>query len=154
MRKIILLGLALATLPSVPTVNAQTVSKNRVIILTDIEADPDDTQSLVRLLLYANQIEIKGIVATTSCWMKTRIAPESINKVINAYGKVQPNLLLHESGFPKAEALLSLVKNGPPVYGMQAVGDNKESEGSEWIIVRCGYQCGAALIHWRRHWIK
>ena len=35
--------------------------KHRVIILTDIEADPDDTESLIRLLLYSNEIDIKGI---------------------------------------------------------------------------------------------
>ena len=108
--------------------------KHRVIILTDIEADPDDTQSLVRLLLYSNQIDIKGIVATTSCWQKNRIAPESIERLIRAYGKVQPNLSKHEEGFPRAEELLSLVKRGLPVYGMDGVGDGKDSEGSEWII--------------------
>ena len=37
---------------------AQNNQKNRVIVLTDIEADPDDTQSLVRLLLYSNEIDI------------------------------------------------------------------------------------------------
>ena len=46
-----------------------TQAQHRVIILTDIEADPDDTQSLTRLLLYSNEIEIKGIIATTSCWL-------------------------------------------------------------------------------------
>jgi len=35
--------------------------KQRLIVLSDIEADPDDSQSLVRLLLYANQIDIEGI---------------------------------------------------------------------------------------------
>lgn len=109
-------------------------AKQRAIILTDIEADPDDTQSLVRLLLYSNEIDIKGIVATTSCWQKTRVAPESIEKVIRAYGQVQQNLLKHEKGFPSAEELLSLVKKGLPVYGMEGVGEDKDSEGSEWII--------------------
>src|SRR5690606_9942271 len=116
------------------TTSGENNLKHRVIILTDIEADPDDTQSLVRLLLYANQIDIKGIVATTSCWLKTRIAPESIEKVIKAYGEVQPNLLKHEKGFPRAEDLLSIVKRGLPVYGMHGVGEGNNSDGSEWII--------------------
>jgi len=47
---------------------------------------------LVRLLCYSNEIDIKGIIATTSCWHKTRVDPESIIKIIQAYGKVQPNL--------------------------------------------------------------
>ena len=55
--------------------DAQDFGKHRVIILTDIEADPDDTQSLVRLLLYSNEIEIKGLVATTSCWQQNAIHP-------------------------------------------------------------------------------
>lgn len=109
-------------------------SKTRVIILTDIEADPDDTQSLVRLLLYANQIEIKGLVATTSCWMTSEIHPESIKKVIDAYGKVQPNLLKHEQGFPEAKELSVLIKSGLPKYGMKGVGKGMDSEGSDWII--------------------
>ena len=58
----------------------QVSQKNRAIILTDIEADPDDTQSLVRLLLYSNVIDIKGLVATTSCWHQTSVDPEFIEK--------------------------------------------------------------------------
>jgi hypothetical protein len=116
------------------TLCAQPSHKHRVIILTDIEADPDDTQSLVRLLLYSNQIDIKGIVATTSCWHRDVVNPESIVKVIHAYGKVHANLIKHEEGFPSAEKLLKLVKSGIPKYGMLGVGDGHDSEGSDWII--------------------
>lgn len=116
------------------TLNAKEKQKERVIILTDIEADPDDTQSLVRLLLYSNQIDIKGIVATTSCWLTSKVHPESIEKVIKAYGKVQSNLLKHEAGFPEANTLSSLIKDGLPKYGMKGVGKGMDSEGSEWII--------------------
>jgi hypothetical protein len=113
---------------------AQIDQKSRAIILTDIEADPDDKQSLVHLLLYSNVIDIKGLIATTSCWQKTRVAPESIKKVIHAYGKVQSNLNKHENGFPTAEQLLKIVKQGLPKYGMQGVGTGKNSQGSDWII--------------------
>ena len=113
---------------------SQEDQKHRLIVLTDIEADPDDTQSLVRLLLYADEIEIKGLVATTSCWQKARVCPESIKRVINAYEKVQPNLLKHNSAYPKAEELYALVKQGIPEYGMTGVGKNKDSEGSDLII--------------------
>ncbi len=108
--------------------------KHRVIVLTDIEADPDDTQSLVRLLLYANEIDIKGLIATTSCWHKTMVNPESIKKIVQAYEKIQPNLIKHDADYLRAEALLSLIKQGRPEYGMIAVGNNKDSEGSDWII--------------------
>lgn len=113
---------------------AQANQKNRVIILTDIEADPDDTQSMVRLLLYSNDIDIKGLIATTSVWQKNRVAPESIKKIIQAYGKVQPDLIKHDAGFPDTDELLLKVKSGLAEYGMQGVGDGKDSEGSEWII--------------------
>lgn len=113
---------------------AQSGQKPRMIVLTDIEADPDDTQSLVRLFLYANQIELKGLVATTSCWLQSQVNPGSIVKVIEAYGKVHPNLLLHEAGFPDKQTLLDLVKSGLPKYGMTGVGEGMDSEGSNWII--------------------
>ena len=105
-----------------------------MIVLTDIEADPDDTQSMVRLLLYSNVIDIKGLIATTSCWKKTSVAPESIERIIRAYAGVQPNLLQHEPGFPGIDDLMATVKRGRPEYGMQAVGSGKDSQGSEWII--------------------
>jgi 5S rRNA maturation endonuclease (ribonuclease M5) len=108
--------------------------KNRVIILTDIEADPDDTQSLVRLLLYSNVIDIKGIIATTSTHQKNNVHPESIRRVIHAYAKVEANLMKHETGFPDANSLLLLVKQGIPEYGMKGVGEGKDSQGSDWII--------------------
>lgn len=108
--------------------------KKRVIVLTDIEADPDDTQSLIRFLLYSNQWDIEGLVATTSIHQKTRVFPASIHQVLGAYKKVYPNLLLHEKGFPTHEDLSKKVKKGLPVYGMQGVGVNQDSEGSNWIV--------------------
>jgi len=44
------------------SVAGQAIQKNGTIILTDIENESDDTQSLVRLLLYSNEIDIEGIV--------------------------------------------------------------------------------------------
>jgi hypothetical protein len=109
-------------------------NRARLIVLTDIENEPDDTMSMVRLLTYSNQIDIEGLIATTSMFMTNRVAPESIHAVIAAYKQARPNLLLHEPGFPAAESLDSRVKHGPAVYGMRGVGEGKDSEGSEWII--------------------
>ena len=113
---------------------AQIIQKNRLIVLSDIEADPDDSQTMIRLLLYSNEIDIEGLIAVTSVHQKSRVAPETMRKIINAYGTIQPNLLNHEPGFPGAEELLSLVKQGLPVYGMDGIGKGKDSEGSDWII--------------------
>lgn len=40
--------------------HAQPSQKLRVLVLTDIEADPDDAQSMVRFLTYSNQWEVEG----------------------------------------------------------------------------------------------
>jgi len=113
---------------------AQVLTKPRVVVLTDIEADPDDTQSLIRLLLYSNQLEIQGLIATTSIHQKNRVAPGRILKTLEAYEKVQTNLNKHESGFPYASLLKNVVREGLAVYGMEGVGEGKDSQGSEWII--------------------
>jgi len=113
---------------------AQGNQKNRAIILTDIGADPDDSESIVRLLLYSNVIDIEGLIATTSVWQKTIIHPEYIKSIVQAYGKVQPNLNKHEAGFPSAETLLAKVKYGIAKYGMQGVGEGNDSPGSKLII--------------------
>lgn len=113
---------------------APSAPPHRLIVLTDIEADPDDSQSLVRLLLYANEIDLKGIIATTSVHQQAKVAPETVHRIIDAYGRVQPNLLLHDPAYPSAETLHTIVKHGLPVFGMSGVGEGRDSEGSDWII--------------------
>lgn len=110
------------------------VKPHRLIVLTDIEADPDDTQSLIRLLLYSNVIDIQGLIATTSVHQKSFVAPDSIRAVIHAYGRVHRNLLAHDANYTALETLLAIVKQGLPVYGMNGVGEGRDSEGSAWII--------------------
>lgn len=114
--------------------SAQTTKKLRVLVLSDIEADPDDMQSLIRFLLYSNQWDVEGLIATTSIHQQARVAPESILKVLDAYKKVQPNLLKHQKGYPTYDELKPKVKKGLAVYGMQGVGEGKDSEGSDWIV--------------------
>lgn len=127
-------ALTLLCLFVITIANAQQEPKNRVIVLTDIEADADDTQSLIRLLLYSNDIDIKGLIATTSVHQKTWIVPESIQKIISVYNKVLPNLRKHDPAYPDAQKLSMLVKKGQPGYGLNATGAGKNSAGSDWII--------------------
>jgi|DewCreStandDraft_4_1066084.scaffolds.fasta_scaffold24990_2 hypothetical protein len=109
-------------------------ARPRVIVLTDISNEPDDEQSLVRFLVYSNEYDVEGIIATTSVWLRDRIRPDIIRETVQAYGRVQPNLLRHAPGFPAAERLLSLVKSGSAEFGMKGVGFGKATEGSKWII--------------------
>ena len=109
-------------------------AKERLFVLTDTENEPDDAQSLVRLLTYANHFDIEGLVATTSIHQPDQTAAWRIREMVEAYGEVQPNLNRHEPGYPDAEALLSVLREGRPDYGMQAVGEGMDSSGSDWLI--------------------
>lgn len=109
-------------------------AKKRLFVLTDIEADPDDAQSLIRLLLYSNDIDIEGLAATTSAPQPDLVAPETIHAIIDQYAKVQPNLVLHDRDYPTAEALRAIVRQGVPLYGMKGVGDGHSSTASQALI--------------------
>jgi hypothetical protein len=106
----------------------------RLFVLTDIENEPDDAQSLVRLLVHSNQYDIEGLVATTSVWLPNRTAPERIHRIVDAYARVRDQLEKHESGFPEASALKRAIASGLPVYGMKGVGEGKDSSGSKALI--------------------
>ena len=135
MKRLKTISLILSLSLSTPALlHSQVEKKLRVLVLTDIEADPDDTESMIRFLTYCNQWDVEGLIATTSIHQKQRVAPESILRIIDAYKKVQPNLLKHEPGYPTADVLRAKVKKGLAVYGMEGVGEGKDSEGSNWIV--------------------
>lgn len=108
--------------------------KQRVFVLTDITNEPDDQQSLVRFLVYANEYDIEGIVATTSTHLRTATRKDKITELIKNYGLVWGNLNKHSTGFPEAEHLLSLTTEHQPLFGMEGVGEGMDSEGSELLI--------------------
>lgn len=122
---IILLGFS-------PTSKAS--EKHRLIVLTDIENEPDDAMSLVRLLVYANHFDIEGLAATTSVHQRDEVATWRIREIVEAYSKVRDNLEKHEAGFPTGEYLKSCITEGLPEYGMKAVGEGKDSPASELLI--------------------
>lgn len=108
--------------------------KPRLFVLTDIENEPDDAMSLVRLLVYANHFDLEGLAATTSIHQQKRVAPEKIRQIVSAFSLVRDNLEKHEPGFPTGEFVLGLVSEGLPVYGMNGVGAGKDSQASEALI--------------------
>jgi Protein of unknown function (DUF1593) len=108
--------------------------KPRLIVLSDIGNEPDDQMSLVRLLLYSNEIDIEGLVATTSTWQRNKVSPEIMKRVITAYGKVQPNLLLHALGWPSETELSARIHAGVAGYGMAALEKAALSEGAKALI--------------------
>lgn len=130
-----LLPLFLCLLPiAVPASAAVTPQKTRVLVLTDIGNEPDDSMSMIRFLLYANEFDVEGMVATTSIWQPNIVQPQLIRERVEAYGKVRDNLLVHAPGYPEAAYLLARIKSGRAEYGMAGVGEGKDTEASEWII--------------------
>jgi hypothetical protein len=127
-------GIFCAVILSVCAMVTAEEPKRRLFVLTDIENEPDDAQSLVRLLTYANQFDIEGLTATTSIHQQKKTAPWRIKEIVEAYGQVQNNLLLHEPGYPTAEYLHSVIREGRTDYGMNAVGEGQDSTGSELLI--------------------
>ncbi len=114
--------------------SASAAEKNRVLVLTDIENEPDDAMSLVRFLTYTNEWDAEGLVATTSIHQQHKTAAWRIREIVEAYGKVRDNLIQHAPGFPTADYLLSVIRDGVPDHGMKAVGEKMDSPGSDRII--------------------
>lgn len=112
----------------------------RLLVLTDIGGDPDDQQSLVRLLLYSNEFQIEGLIASaagTPGELKEAVTrADLIRTTVEAYGRVQPNLAKHAAGYPPADELLSVIKSGNSRRGSNFIGAGHDTEGSKWIISR------------------
>jgi len=106
----------------------------RVIVISDIGNEPDDQMSLVRLLIYSNEIDIEALIAATSTWQRDAVHPETMHTLIHAYGEVRPNLLLHAKGWPTAEDLDKRVFAGQRGYGIAATGPDQTSEGAQAIV--------------------
>lgn len=124
---------ALAAKPAQPA-EAAASPRARLIVLTDIGNEPDDSESMVRLLTYANDIDIEGLVASTSRHLPDAVHPEMIERRVAAYGQVVGNLRVHDPRYPEAAALRALIRPGLPAEGMRAVGEGKDSEASRLII--------------------
>lgn len=117
----------------------------RVVVLTDISSltsgvrEPDDGQSLIRLLLFANEFDIEGLIASSNMGHGQTVRPELIHQAIDAYEKVHPNLLLHDKRYPPPAALHAVVKAGQPIAGPKvpyadSVGEGKDTPASDWIL--------------------
>ncbi len=113
-------------------------AKPRLLITTDIGGDPDDSQSLVRLLTCANEFDIKGLIASASGTPgelgKAITRPDLIEERVRAYGQVLPNLKKHAPNYPDMEYLLERIKSGNPQRGSSAIGEGHDSEASNFII--------------------
>jgi hypothetical protein len=134
------LGMGLGALcgPAAPAQSQRAVApqsdKPRLIVLTDIGNEPDDSMSMVRLLTYSNEFEIEGLIATTSTHLRNATHREMIERRVRAYGEVLSNLRVHAAGYPDASELQGRVRSGVAAYGMSGVGKGRLTEASRLII--------------------
>lgn len=130
--RFILLGILLGA------VSLAAADKPRLAILTDIGGDPDDRQSMVRLMVYANEFDIELLLASaagTPGELKVAVTkPELIREIIAGYEAVLPNLRKHAEGWPEPEALRQRVKSGNPRRGRDFIGEGHDTEGSRELI--------------------
>lgn len=114
----------------------------RLIVTTDIGQDPDDKQSLIRLLHYADRFDLEGIIANADINNAKEAAilkPEIIHEIIDGYSQIHSNLLIHSGSYPASTYLHSIVKKGAFGNGVEVllenyVGPGKDTQGSDWII--------------------
>jgi hypothetical protein len=127
--------------------------KPRLVVLTDIapnNAEPDDMESMIRLLVHADLFEIEALVHSTG-W-STPTAREDyyrlILEAIDLYEKDLPNLQKrsNQSAFqsdetrqaigywPSPKYLRDRAVMGSPKRGQQFIGENNGSAGSKLLI--------------------
>jgi len=111
----------------------------RLIVLTDIGSltagvrEPDDGQSLIRLLLFSNDIAIEGLIASSNMGHGQVVRPELIHQALDAYALVYPNLRRHDKRYPKPASLHAVVRAGQPIAGprippeQSLIGDTEAS---------------------------
>lgn len=109
---------------------ASTDSRPRVIVSTDIGGtDPDDFQSMVHLLVYADSLDIEGLIS--SPYGPGR--KEHILGVIDRYAQDFANLKTYSERYPTPNVLRAMTKQGEIEVAPYA-GVRHPTEGSQWIV--------------------
>ena len=103
---LILLALTTLTFPAHAEPPHQADDRPRVIVTSDGEID--DECSLVRFLLYTNEWDIEGIITSSSQYHSHGhkwAGDDWAEPYLDAYAKVYPNLVKHDSRYPTPEYL-------------------------------------------------
>jgi hypothetical protein len=117
---------------ALPSGGALAGQRPRVIVSTDIGGtDPDDLQSMVHLLLYADVFDLEGLIS--SPWGPGR--REHILQVIDRYAADYASLATYSSRYPPPDDLRRITKQGAFDAALGR-GVGRATEGSEWIV-RC-----------------
>jgi hypothetical protein len=151
------LSLLIFAFAAVLSLNAAQL-KPRVVALTDIapgNVEPDDHESMVRFLAYADQFEIEGLIACSGWNSSGRTYPVSwmdiLKATVDAYEKDAPNLMKRsrqrrfdsladeskqqELGYwPSPAYLRSRTMLGSLKLGYKELGNTNNSDGSDFLI--------------------
>jgi len=132
------------------------VLKPRLVVCTDIapaDVEPDDMESMVRLMAYADMFEIEALITSVgwNCDPYPREWSQYMYRVIDAYEKDLPNLMKRskqkgflsqkkEAGYqeigywPCADYIRSRAVMGSIDGGIRSIGEHHDSPGSELLI--------------------
>ena len=125
------------------SIGANNINNHRIIVSTDIGGtDPDDFQSMVHLLVYADTLfDIEGLISSPH----GNGRKQHILEVINAYETDYPNLITHSSKYPTPDSLRKITKQGETEIATP-IGFRDSTEGSNWIIT-CAKRDDSRPLH-------
>lgn len=113
----------------------------RVIVSTDIGgSDPDDFQSLVHYLVYADLFDTEGLISSPPHAGRH----QHILETLDAYAADYPRLQQHSDRFPTPDALRAVTRQGA-VDAAPPAGYSTPTEGSRWIMERARAEDGRPL---------
>ena len=154
MRKFVLVLMAVIGVNALQA--AENDLKPRLVVCTDIapaDVEPDDMESMVRLMAYADMFEIEALITSVgwNCDPYPAEWAEYLQRVIEAYRKDVPKLM-RRSGqqefmpledenkqqyigyWPSADYVKSRAVMGSIHGGIKAIGADNDSPGSELLI--------------------
>ena len=130
--------------------------KPRLVVCTDIapaDVEPDDMESMVRLMAYADMFEIEALITSVgwNCDPYPAEWAEYLQRVIEAYRKDVPKLMKRSGQqefmpledenkqqyigyWPSADYVKSRAVMGSIHGGIKAIGADNDSPGSELLI--------------------
>ncbi|HEX3134653.1 MAG TPA: DUF1593 domain-containing protein [Planctomycetota bacterium] len=124
---------ATAVTAEIPSGGALAGDRPRVLISTDIGgSDPDDVQSMVHLLVYADVLDIEGLVSTCPNFAG-RV--EHIDAVLKAYAVDRQALVRASDRYPTVEALRAGVRQGA-IAAQSATEPSAPTPGALLIVER------------------
>jgi hypothetical protein len=136
-RLCLLLALTAAPAAARTAVPAAPPARPRVIVSSDIGGtDFDDYQSFVHLLVYADRVDLEGLIA--SPYGPARDRTQYILRLVDRYAADYPRLRTYSPRYPTPERLRGITKQGGTDPAALR-GWGERTEGSDWII-RCAHR--------------